>query len=39
MSKFKKYINRQASRSPMDLTFDFLVVGGLFACLYFGFIH
>ena len=39
MNKFKKYISRQASRSPMDLTFDLLVVGGFFTCLYFGFIH
>ena len=37
MNKFKEYIKRQASRSPMDLAFDFLVVGGLFTCVYLGF--
>ena len=37
MSKFRSYINRQASRRPIDLLQDFVVIGGFFACVYFGF--
>jgi len=39
MSKFGNYIKRQASRRPVDLAYDFFVVGGFFACVYFGFFH
>ena len=37
MSKFGNYIKRQASRRTVDLAYDFFVVGGFFACVYFGF--
>ena len=39
MSKFTNYIKRQASRRPVDLAHDIVVVGGFMACVYFGFIQ
>jgi hypothetical protein len=39
MSKFTNYITRQAQRPLLDLTHDFVVVGGFFVCVYFGFIQ
>ena len=39
MSKFTNYIKSQASRRPVDLAYDFIVVGGFMACVYFGFIQ
>ena len=39
MNRLKNYFIRQANRRPVDLAYDFLVVGGLLACGYFGFIH
>ena len=39
MSKFTNYITRQAQRPVLDHTHDFVVVGGFFACVYFGFIQ
>ncbi len=39
MNKIKAYFYRQASRPGMDLASDFFIVGGLFACIYFGWIH
>lgn len=39
MSRFKNYIVKQSRRPARDLAYDFFVVGGFFACLYFGFIQ
>ena len=39
MNSIKKYFIRQASRRPIDLTSDFLMVGLFFTCFYFGFVH
>ena len=39
MSKFKTYLTRQANRPGMDLAADFIIIGGLFVCIYFGWIH
>ena len=39
MKKFTNYITRQAQRPLIDLTHDFIVVGGFFLCVYFGFIQ
>jgi len=39
MNSFKNYIVRQKNRRAVDLAYDFFVVGGFFACVYFGFIH
>ena len=39
MNKIKAYFARQASRPNMDLATDFFIVGALFICIYFGWIH
>ena len=39
MSKLGNYIKRQAERRPMDLAYDFFIVGGFATCVYIGFIH
>lgn len=39
MNRIKNYFITQASRPGADIVFDFLVVGSLVACVYFGFIH
>jgi len=39
MNKIKAYFTRQASRPNMDLATDFFIVGALFVCVYFGWIH
>jgi len=39
MNSIKNYFVNQAQRRPADLAFDFVVIGGFFACVYFGFIH
>ena len=38
MNSIKNYFIRQANRRAVDLAYDFLVVGGFVACVYFGFI-
>ena len=39
MNKIKAYLVRQTSRPAMDLATDFFIVGALFVCIYFGWIH
>ena len=39
MNSIKNYFAKQANRPARDLTFDFVVVGSLVVCVYFGFIQ
>tara|TARA_B100000927_G_C16424182_1_gene452707 strand:- start:200 stop:319 length:120 start_codon:yes stop_codon:yes gene_type:complete len=39
MNKIKGYFIRQATRPGFDLAADFVIIGGLFTCIYFGWIH
>ena len=39
MNKIKAYFARQANRPNMDLATDFVIIGGLFVCVYFGWVH
>ena len=39
MNSIKAYFIRQASRPGIDITADFVIIGGLFTCIYFGWFH
>jgi len=39
MNKIKGYLIRQASRPNLDLAADLFIIGAMFTCVYFGWIH
>jgi len=39
MNRIKQYLINQSQRGAMMLTYDFVIIGGFLACVYFGFIH
>ena len=39
MNKIKTYFRKQASRPVLDLVNDFVVVGGMVTCVFFGWIN